>query len=622
MMKRIALSCLFLFSSAALLCQDAAIRFALITDLHLVEGSHSVSDFRACREDINKGDFDFVIVSGDLTDFGSEAEFSLAKSLLDSLSVKYYAVPGNHDCKWSDTGASTFGRVFGSDTFCFEYGGWRFIGCPCGPDVRMAPGLVPKESVNWLKSLPEGQKSIFVNHYPIDDSMLNYQQVREQLARLDVRFVMGGHLHSNTVCNYGGFPGVLGRSTLAAASTPPGYTIVEIKDGNVTATERRVFTSSQVSFSPWYSAEMGIVSEPASFEVGGYEVNAKYPHVKEVWRIDDEANVATGFGTGYKDYAIYGNTAGSVKAISTLTGEIKWTAKLPGKIYSTPLVSGNLVYVGCADGGMYALNVKNGKVKWKFLCQRAVLGSPVIFENKIYFGASDGCFRALDASKGTLVWSFTQVGGFVETRPFIDSRQVVFGAWDSCLYSLDPRTGVLQWIWKSPKSARHYSPAACWPVKSAGRIFVAVPDRKVYAVDALTGKEVFHVDGGRESIGISTDGNVIFVKVMHGEAYAFKASLADAGLKDGLVTESRLIWKKQTMLGYDIAPTALVEFGGMLLIPSDKGVLHALSASRGDTMWEHKISVGLVNPVATFQSEGKNYIVASTMDGVITRLDY
>jgi outer membrane protein assembly factor BamB len=65
--------------------------------------------------------------------------------------------------------------------------------------------------------------------------------------------------------------------------------------------------------------------------------------------------------------------------------------------------------------------------------------------------------------------------------------QVVFGTWANRLYSLDTRTGALQWTWKCAKPSRMYSPAATWPVKSAGKIFISVPDRCLYVLDARTG---------------------------------------------------------------------------------------------------------------------------------------
>jgi predicted phosphodiesterase len=167
--------------------QQKPIRFALITDTHYSIGSQSVNDLRACIADVNsQKDLDFVIFGGDITDFGADDELAAVKPLMDSLKLKYYVVAGNHDAKWSESGCNTFRNVFGYEHFEFEYGGWRFIGCNCGPDMRMAPALVPKESIVWLQSLKPGIKTVFVNHYPQDSTVLNYFDVTRQLKRIGV----------------------------------------------------------------------------------------------------------------------------------------------------------------------------------------------------------------------------------------------------------------------------------------------------------------------------------------------------------------------------------------------------------------------------------------------------
>ena len=183
-----------------------------------------------------------------------------------------------------------------------------------------------------------------------------------------------------------------------------------------------------------------------------------------------------------------------VRCINVKDGKRVWSKKFPGKIFSTPTVQGKYLVFGCTDGNIYALNAKNGKTIWKYAARKSVLGSPVIFNGKVYVGASDGCFRALDLKKGKAVWTYSDVQGFIECRAFVDNEQVVFGSWGNRLYSLDPQTGSLQWEWMCEKPSRMYSPAAVWPVKADGKIFIAVPDRRLYALDAATGKELKHYD--------------------------------------------------------------------------------------------------------------------------------
>ena len=617
-----ALLALLLTASAAL-SQEQPIRFAFITDNHYAVGSSSVADLQAVVADINSLDgLDFVVMGGDITDFGSDEELAAVKAEFDKLRYPYYVVAGNHDAKWSESGCNTFRNVFGYEQFEFETKGWRFLGTGCGPDMRMAPALLPRESMVWLESRTPGKKTIFFNHYPQDTSVLNYFDVTRTLKKIGVRHEIGGHWHQNRVLNYGGIPAILGRSALSGGRVP-GYNIVEIKDDRMTVSERRVYRHSSVQLPPWYSCDLVPVEEKVVYDAHGlpsdfpwlrYEVNEEYPEVRDLWQFQDDANIVAGFAM-QDGKAWYTTASGLVRCIRVKDGKRLWTKSFPGKIFSTPAVEGNTLVFGCTDGNVYAVDSRNGKTLWKSPAAKSVLGSPVIFDGKVYVGASDGCFRCLDLRSGKPVWTFSGVEGFIECRAYVDEEQVVFGSWANKLYSLDTRTGALQWTWRCAKPSRMFSPAAVWPVKAAGRIFIAVPDRRVYAIDARTGRECFWVSGGREAIGLSEDGTQVLAKSMYHRAYAFPADVQCDGPE---LPVSLQTWNVEDRTGYEIGPTPLVERNGIVLLPTDKGNLLAYSMADGSFLWAHKYSIALINPIEVWNEGGQMHILASTMDGVVT----
>ena len=597
--------------------QDDALRIAFMTDLHYSEGSTSIKDLRRCIHDINNLDgLDFVLIGGDLTDFGTDEELASVKGMLDSLKYEYYVVAGNHDAKWSESGCNTFNKVFGYDHFEFVSEGWRFIGCNCGPDMRMAPALLPQESMEWLSSLDPGQKTVFINHYPQDSSVLNYFDVTKELKRIGTRFLIGGHWHINSAMDYDGLPGVLCRSTLSTTKTPAGYSIVTFKDDSVTVSERRLYGSTTVQFEPWYSKTLPVVENrnlrdsdglPEDYPWMRYDVNSEADalNVKEVWKFHEDSNIASGFAI-QGDLAWYATTSGKVRCISLKDGKRLWSKEFGGRIFSTPVIEGKYLVFGCADGFVYALDPKNGRLKWKHPAAKSVLASPVIYDGKVFIGASDGVFRALDLKDGTTVWEYPSVEGFVECRPYVDGDQVVFGTWANRLYSLDPRDGSLQWTWKCAKSSRMYSPAAVWPVKSDGKIFMAVPDRCLYVLDATSGKELNRFERScRESVGISPDGGTVYCKSMW-----HKLSAIDARSLD-------LIWSVETSTGYDISPTSIACYGRKVIMPTDKGNIVAFDTT-GKLLWARKISIALVNPLQTWTTPKGSFILASTMDGTVS----
>ena len=643
--------------------------FAYMSDVHIALGGKSVEDAEDCVRDINANpNIAFSILAGDITEFGTDEEIALAKSIFDKLDKPYYIVAGNHDAKWSESGCNTFVKEFGYEEFEFDYGGIKFIGTNSGPNMRMAPALLPRESMVWLDSLSKTvdpkQPVFFVNHYPMDTSMLNYGQVLDILKRMNTQLIMNGHWHQDRAMEYEGIPGMIGRSTMATGKEGPGYTIVEIFGPTVTFSER--IADQGKTNAPWHILHM---TKRAPFDASkeyprtSYAVNEQYPNVKTIWKFQDNSDIGAGAvmaagaamatgavmaadasavvpgaSAGAADVCaadgivVYTNTAGYVCALSGQNGSVLWKYKTDGKVFSTPAVSGNTVVVGSTDNHVYALDLDGGSLKWKYRCGKSVLGSPTIYGGVVYIGASDNCFRALDLKTGGLVWEYTGIKGFIESKAFADSDQIVVGDWANTLYSFNPQNGKLQWSW-SNKGSRMLSPAAVFPAKANGKIFIATPERVSYALDAKTGKQLWRARGGRESVGLSPDKNHYYIKTMMDTVFAY--STADPAVSDleavgvassGVAATPQIHWSSDAGFGYEIAPTPITSIAGegkdgagLLFVPTDKGNIIALNCKDGSIAWKHRFSSALINYI---QPLGGNRILVSAMDGFVGVLEY
>ena len=621
---------LTVFTAAA---QNAPVKFAYLSDIHITLGGTShIVNLRRCIADINtQPDIQFTILGGDLTDFGTDEEFAFTKGMLDELDHPYWVVAGNHDAKWSESGCNTFAKVFGYEHFEFDAGGIKFLGCCCGPNMRMAPALIPQETLSWLDSVaravPREQPVILVNHYPQDTSVLNYFQLMNTVKQCNIQLLIGGHWHQNRILNYEGVPGILGRSPDRGKEV--GYNIIEIADG-IFSTHERILVDAEgeaitpLERQPWYTQTLTATAQyepdkaagrdnhyglPGDYPFLKFDVNREFPQVTEVWRSQDEDDIGCGVVKA-GSYALYANEAGVVKALDAASGREVWRYATEGKVFSTPAVWKKRVVIGSTDGYIYCLSLRNGRLLWRYRCGKSVLATPVIHKGIAYVGASDHVFRALKVRNGRLVWANENIAGFVECRPYVDNEQVVFGDWANTLYSLDPRTGHLQWTW-STKGSRMFSPAAVYPVKAHGRIFLVTPERKTYALDARTGEQLWVSAGGRESIALSPDGETIYVKTMFDSVQAYATAPNDAVKR----------WEVRPGFGYEIAPTpcACSADGQLLFVPTDKGNLFCLNAADGSLVWKHKISVALINAIVPLPD---HQLLLATMDGVVTLLQY
>ena len=613
-MKRFSLILLFCLFTTITFAQEVV--FAYLADVHIAEGAQSISDAEACIKDINsRGEAQFVIFAGDITEFGSDEEIAIAKSIFDKLDVPYYIVAGNHDSKWSESGCNTFKKVFGYEAFEFEVDGIKFIGTNSGPNMRMAPALLPRESVIWLDSLVNAvevnKPIVFVNHYPMDNSMLNYFEVLDILKRKNIQLIMCGHGHNNAVLDFEGIPAIMGRSSLETGKEGAGYNLVTIEGSTISFQEQVVEKEIK---QPWHKLRMsrGMAFDPKKeYSRPNYDINKEYPSIKPLWAIQDSTDIGAG-ATVAGDKVIYANTSGVVKALSVVDGKELWRYTTDGKIFSTPAVESGRVVVGSSDNNIYCLDLNSGKLLWKFACKKSVLASPAIYKGTIYIGASDNIFRAIDLVSGKLVWSYNEIKGFIESKAFVDRAQVVVGDWRNRLYSFNPKTGALQWFWTN-NHGRGYSAAAVWPVKANNKIFIITPERKTYAIDAKTGEQLWVEKGGREAIGLSPDKRQVYSKTMRDTLLAF-STIGD---------KAKLVWASNAEYGYEIAPSPITSIskksGDLLFIPTDKGDIIALNVADGSIAWKHKVSIALINYVLPF---GDDKLLVTTMDGVVTILKY
>ena len=592
-------------------------KFAFISDTH-IGNQTAEEDLNRTISDINDdSSLAFVVITGDITEFGSDEELLWAKKLFDKLNKRWYIIPGNHDSNWSESGSNSFRKIFGAETFQFIYNNYLFIGTASGPNMRMSPGQVPREQIVWLDSTlnSPGNKDIpivYLNHYPQDSSLNNWYEVIDRLKARNVQLVLCGHGHANRTLNFEGIPAVMGRSNLRARKPVGGYNVVTIHDGVATFHERNPLTNEQRKWTEVKLIQRDFASDTTRHFRPSYSINSLYPKVKLAWQFRDNNDIGSGTSmTG--NLILASNTGGLVYALNKKNGKKRWEFKTGGKIYSTPAVSDNRVVVASTDNNIYCLSLRTGKQLWKFETLRPIVATPIINSQTIFIGSSDGHFRAIDLFSGKLKWEFDSVNNFVVTRPLFYGDKIIFGSWGAELYALNANSGKLVWKWNNGSTNRMFSPAACYPVATKNKIFIVAPDRYMTALDAENGNVIWRkqdtLNRVRESMGLSRDSSLVYAKTMDGFVIGVSTN----------ASEMQIVWRSATGLGYELAPTAIVENQNMVFIPSDKGIVTAVNRIQGEVLWKHKISNSLVTNILPVSNRE---VVITTMDGKISLLRF
>jgi len=463
-----------------------------------------------------------------------------------------------------------------------------------------------------LKTIPASTPLIFVNHYPMDSGLNNWYDAIDLLKRKDIELILCGHGHSNHQLNFEGIPAVMGRSNLRAKAAVGGYNIVTIENGTVSYRERQ---PGIITKPVWVSFQINnkhFAGQTTQYPRPSYQVQDSFPQVKEVWNYQDKSDIGSGAAVA-NDLVFATNTNGEIIALNRKNGQPSWKFKTNGKIYAIPAVDEQVVVAGSSDGNIYAVSAKNGQLLWKVKTGKAVLGNPVIKKGIVYIGSSDGHFRAIQLKNGNIVWDYADVIGFVVTTPLLYKNSIYFGCWNNDFYCLDLLTGKLTWKWNNGSGNRMFSPAACYPVAANNRIFIVAPDRYMTALDADLGNVIWRKQMPdlrvRESMGIATDSSIVYVKTMEGGIYGISTS----------ENSMSPAWKSDVSLGYEICPTAIVEYRGIVFVPTQSGTAVALERNSGKVLWKHKISNGMITnllPLADRQ------VLVTTMDGRISLLKF
>ena len=594
--------------------QAQSFRFAQLTDLHLSPNNPNPTEdlLRSVAQINAMGNIDFVLVTGDITEEGDRASMEKVKSCLDLLKVKYYVALGNHETKWSDSGCTAFGEIFGSERFEFEHKGFLFLGFNSGPLMRMAYGHVVPQDIRWMTERMEqagkDKPVMLVTHYPMKDGDVdNWYEVTDAVRPYNIRLFIGGHYHANRNERYDGIPGILMRSNLRDKDGKQGYGIYEVTSDSIKVFTQRIGEPAK-QWASFSLTEQYYDRQGKAEKYPDFSVNQEYSKAKEQWVVQTGVGIYCSPAVE-KDKVFVGDDLGCLTAYALKNGKKLWSFASGKRIVGTPAVSEGIVVFGSADRNIYGLNAADGSLRWKVEASEPVLGAVTIHEGIAYVGASDKTFRAIDVQTGKVVWSYNQVKGYIETKPLVVDDKVIFSAWDNTLYALEKATGKEIWKWTGGLTRMHFSPAAVWPVASNGKVFIADPQRAMTAVNLQNGETVWRTFRSqvRETIGLSEDGERVFSKTMNDSIVCYST----------LTDTPEQVWASNVGFGYEHAPSMPQEKDGVVYGSTKEGLLFALEAKTGKIIWKHKIGNSLINTVVPLNGREVLFTATSGEVGLI-----
>lgn len=357
--------------------------------------------------------------------------------------------------------------------------------------------------------------------------------------------------------------------------------------------------------------------------------------LKELWRFTAGGPV-TGTPAIVDGMVYIGSYDGSLYALDAETGSPLWSyetgaraferdMKVPLGISGSAAVTGDLVLVGDADAVLHAVDRRSGDLVWRTSVETAPNGSiwssPVVWGNVVFVGvasvAKEAGFRgsvvALDRESGIVRWQTYMTpegvdGAGVFAVPAIDTeRRLVYVATQNAytgmpapyghvisMVALDADTGAVRWSFAAPPNDGRTSPTEDVGISaSPGLVTVDIGGQRrdlvvegqksgaLWALDRDTGAMVWRATvapagplGGMEgTAAISRDG--IVVPATRWAAWTAPASGLASGVDpiDGTV--------RWTIALERPAAAAATIVNDIALFATLDGVLHAVTVRDG-----------------------------------------
>ena len=636
----------------------AGFSFVHITDTH-VPGAGSVAALKALAEDVNRRPSKpaFIVNSGDVTELGTEAEFAAYRDAVRDLEAPIFAVPGNHDVRWSPLGKQAFSRSCGPLYRSFDHGGCHFILLDSSV-VLEHWGHFDGAQLTWLRAdLRKVRKDtptfLFLHHWfgRDKDNIDNADELLRILAPYNVVAVFVGHGHSDTQWTINGI-----RCFMAKGLYQGSRHEVEVKDGSAQVTlisgasagKRDIVASLPLDNARrlrpsvrWQdSGNPMLARRRFSVSAGQTLPNP----ITAQWRVEDtpiggtisvggagkpgqEAafsteNLASGWYTLSVRFEYPAAQAYIVREPFTIARpdngvRALWERATASTIQGSPILHDGVVYVGSFDGALYAWDALMGKLRWKRATRDSVFATPYVYAETIIIPSTDGCVYALNRRTGRMRWIYDARTPLFATAAVAAGVAIVGG--NKSILGIDVERGTLRWT--VPTGSFFQSRAAA----SGGLAVLGGWDNALYCVDAESGrvvwkKEMGRTNGGRGRLSFYYSPAIASPTISEGRVYV---CTNDGVLHCVDLATGEDVWEARAPAGGDtFGYSSPLVMGGRVYLgglgDKGRGDCYALNAQTGELIW--RTSTGADNYDSSPARVG-TLIAIGSVSGRVTWMD-
>lgn len=254
-------------------------------------------------------------------------------------------------------------------------------------------------------------------------------------------------------------------------------------------------------------------------------------------------------------------------ALSSTDLAFRWEVGLGARILASPVIAGDLVYVGTARG-LVALRLDNHREAWTLQAAYGVGAAPLAAGNTLYACMAAEALVAVDARTGAIRWQHRCDAG--SSAPVLAGGRVILGTRGGEVLAVDAASGKPAWTVKVD-GMMSFAPAA-----AGSSVLVGDGGRRLRCIDAETGRVLWtrSVEGRFMGEGPAMSARAIVFTTTKPAVEAYDPSTG------------RRLWRRWMGTVHLSSPV----LAGDLVLVGSRDRLKVLELDSGDDVWE--ISLG------------------------------
>jgi outer membrane protein assembly factor BamB len=242
----------------------------------------------------------------------------------------------------------------------------------------------------------------------------------------------------------------------------------------------------------------------------------------------------------------------------------RWTVSLTTPPAAAPGFDQQMAYLPLNGGEIVAIDLNEGRVGWTL--DLATTFTPATGDGMVFIGG-DALVTAVDQSSGRTLWR-TPVDAPLGAPPYWDGGWVLVSTGNGDLLALHAADGRV--LWRTSLGA----PLVVAPSTSNDRLYAALKDRRVVALDHETGHSVWSLDLEQDVTGLLALEDQLLVGT---RANRLHSVALDTG---------RVRWAQKA--GADVIGAPAADDDHIYFVAFDN-VLRALNRGNGNLRWKRNL---------------------------------